>query len=92
MVVTTRRGSVTRLRAGAPGAQQEEQILHANVAAVVEVGGTAFARPPGPQQDEQILNANVAAGVEVPRANTVEEQYPYRAAVTAGVYGRFMPG
>ncbi len=44
MVVTTRRGSVTRLRTRPPGAQQEEQILHAHVAAVVEVrraGGRA---------------------------------------------------
>ena len=62
---------MTRLQTRSPGTQQEEQILHANVAAVVEVGGTIFlwrARPPRPQQEEQILHANVAAVVEVRRA------------------------
>ena len=59
------------LRTRPPGTQQDEQILHANIAAVVEVGETVSlrrARPPGTQQEEQILHANVAAVVEVGRA------------------------
>ena len=54
-----------------PIAEQDEQVLHANVVAVVEVGGAIAlrrARPPGAQQDEQVLHADVAAVVEVPRA------------------------
>ena len=55
IVVTTRRGSVTRLRTRSPGAEQEEQIFHANVAAGVEVGGAISllrAQPPSTQQEE----------------------------------------
>ncbi len=56
---------------GTPDAQQDEQILNANVAAAVEVGGAISlrrARPPDAQQDEQILNTNVVAAVEIPWA------------------------
>ena len=59
------------LRTRPPVAQQEEQILHANVAAVVEVRETISllrTRPPGAQQEEQVLHTNVAAVVEVPGA------------------------
>ena len=67
------RSPVPALRTRPPDAQQEEQILHTNVAAAVEVGGAISlrrARPPDAQQDEQILHANVAAGVEIPRAHS----------------------
>ena len=51
-----------------PVSQQDQEILHANVAAVVEVRGTISllrAPPPDAQQDEQILNANDAVSVQV---------------------------
>ena len=61
-------GLASQLWTRPPGAQQEEQILNANVAAAVEVGGTITllrTRPPGAQQEEKILHANVAAYVEI---------------------------
>ena len=62
--------------AGAPGAEQEEQVLHANDAVHDEVGETISllrARSPGTEQEEQVLHANVAAGVEVRRAGIRRE-------------------
>ncbi len=61
-----------RSGARAPGAQQEEQVLHANVAGVVEICETISllgARPPGAQQEEQILHANVTAVIKVSEAH-----------------------
>ncbi len=62
-----------------PGAKQEEQIFHANVAAEVEVCGTISlrrARPPSTEQEEQILHAHVAAVVEVGQARWRLGQQP----------------
>ncbi len=55
------------LRARPPDAQQDEQILHANVVAVVEVAETIslrLARPPVGEEGEEVGCADVVVTIE----------------------------
>ena len=56
------------LRARPPVAQQDEQILHANGAVVVEVRRTAWVGVPLPKQREKVGQADEVVVVHIPRA------------------------
>ena len=61
-----------RARAGAPCTQQEEQVLHVDGAADVEVSraiGAVAARPPRAQQEEEVFHVDGTAAIEVRRAD-----------------------